>query len=464
MKKVMRILLGVAVLSSAVVAVSPKLRDELHWRWTSYHDQAQSYAAYVEAWPDGRHANEAQELYDERSWSDATAASVVRAFKEYVNNLPQGKHVAEAIQQIENLHWQGAQETNTVESFATYLHNHPEGRYTPEALQKIDDLPWEAAQETNTVESFQAYLRDHPEGKYASEASQKIDALHWQEAQQTGTIKSFRHYLEAYKSGRFAKMAKSKVAALRKDNAPYLAAKEKGTRSAFEKFLEDYPGHQRSRYARAALNDMAGRNLFDLIREKRVEVETQGSGIQSVRVKIRRRVNHDVTVQIPPGTFFVSHSSSAQNMVTTNGRSVTLDDDRWMSVSISAACANRPRDIPGQDDSFTVQRAPNQKELQKLMPVLQSENVSSSVEQAAVWIVTDNADYYDLGILVERSPFQIYGGTRVINEYETARAMQILDKAGIDIKRKAIWRHRKKILEGLTNTSLKAWLQKKVRS
>jgi len=50
--------------------------------------------------------------------------------------------------------------------------------------------------------------------------------------------------------------------------------------------------------------------------------------------------------------------------------------------------------------------------------------------------VLDNADYSDLGILVS-SPFG-FGGSRVIEEIETARAMKIIDDAGIDITRKAI--------------------------
>ncbi|MFQ5639622.1 MAG: hypothetical protein ACE5IR_16685 [bacterium] len=103
MKKVMLFLLGLAVLSTAVVVFSPKLRDELHWRWTSYHDQAQSYAAYVEAWPDGRHASEAQALYDERSWSDATPASAVRAFEEYIHHLSNQNHLP-GLAQLANTH------------------------------------------------------------------------------------------------------------------------------------------------------------------------------------------------------------------------------------------------------------------------------------------------------------------------------------------------------------------------
>ena len=80
-----------------------------------------------------------------------------------------------------------------------------------------------------------------------------------------------------------------------------------------------------------------------------------------------------------------------------------------------------------------------------------------TVRQAAVWIVTDNASYSDLATLVMSSDGS--GGTRVINEYEAARAMQLCDQANIDITRKAIWKDKLTILHGLHDASLKGWLQ-----
>ena len=90
------------------------------------------------------------------------------------------------------------------------------------------------------------------------------------------------------------------------------------------------------------------------------------------------------------------------------------------------------------------------------MPVLQRAGVSSSVSQAAVWIVTDDADYDDLGILRKRFAFDRF---RAIRHYESAKAMKICDDAGIDITRKAIWQDRDEILEGLEDEDLRRWLR-----
>jgi hypothetical protein len=145
-------------------------------------------------------------------------------------------------------------------------------------------------------------------------------------------------------------------------------------------------------------------------------------------------------------------------MVSTAEKKIRLSTDDWISVDVSVACANRPKDIPGSKDSFRVQRSPHQAELARLMPFLDKARAPYTVRQAAVWIVTDNASYRDLGVLVSVS----FGlRTRQINELETARAMKICDEAGIDITRKRIWRDRNIVLRKLQDSELKNWLKAK---
>jgi hypothetical protein len=146
-------------------------------------------------------------------------------------------------------------------------------------------------------------------------------------------------------------------------------------------------------------------------------------------------------------------------MVTTAENKFQLDTNEWKNVLPEAACANRPKDIPSGDDTFTVQRSPKQAELMKLMPALDKAHVSKATRQAAVWIITDNADYNDLGILVV-SQFG-FGGSRAINENETAQAIKIVNDAGIDITHKMIWKDKQIVLNGLKDTDLRNWLKAK---
>jgi hypothetical protein len=360
----------------------------------------------------------------------------------------------------DDIHWHWASHKDATASYEAYVKTWPAGRHATEAKARYDEHGWADAQAANTVQEFERYVQLHADGKHVADAKDSIESLHWQEATAANTIKAYQDYGTALPQGRHLREAQTKAAALRTADAPYETAMKAGTEASLRRFLEDFPGHQREADAQQAIKDITeGRDIVDLLKEKKIEVQATGSGIEQVSVRIRKLVPYSLTVRIPVGSFFVSANSSAQNMVTTAESRIRLTSNEWTSASPDAACANRPRDIPGGDDTFTVQRSPNQAELARLMPVLDKARVDTETRQAAVWIVTDNADFSDLGILVA-SQFG-FGGSRVINEQETARAMKICDEAGIDITRKAIWRDRQKIISGLEDAELKAWLEQK---
>jgi hypothetical protein len=193
-------------------------------------------------------------------------------------------------------------------------------------------------------------------------------------------------------------------------------------------------------------------DIVELLENNIVEAEISGNDITQVNVKIRRLVPYAVNVKIPIGSFFVSENPSAQNMVATDEKKARLTTGGWQNVSIPAACANRPKDIPDNSDKFSIRQSPSQEELVKLMPVLNKANASIPVKQAAVWIVTDNANFDDLGILTNAD------NTRAIWYESTVRAMKICAEAGIDITKKRIWKDKETIVSKLSAGELKTWL------
>jgi hypothetical protein len=193
-------------------------------------------------------------------------------------------------------------------------------------------------------------------------------------------------------------------------------------------------------------------DIVELIEHRIVEAEINGRDITNVNVRVRKRVSYPVNVRIPVGSYFVSANPAAQNMVATGAKNMRLTGDGWQNISVPAACANRPKNIPDSNDKFTVIRSPNQAELVALMPVLNKAGADMETKQAAVWIVTDNANYSELGILVA-SP----GNARAIGVNETARAMKICADAGIDITKKRIWNDKKIIVDKLPAGTLKSF-------
>jgi len=201
-------------------------------------------------------------------------------------------------------------------------------------------------------------------------------------------------------------------------------------------------------------------DLADLVRQGRVEAQTTGIGIQSISVSVRRKVPYPLHVRIPAGTFFVCGGGSAQNMVATSATSLVLGNDNRRTVSPDVACANLRRAIPDADNRFSVRSSPYKKDLAKLMPTVEQARVSFPVRQAAVWIITDNADYDDLGTLVTRRVGAGGSGRRTIDAADTARAMQLIEKAGLNLRGRRIWRDRRTIANGLGDGPLKQWLLK----
>jgi hypothetical protein len=197
-------------------------------------------------------------------------------------------------------------------------------------------------------------------------------------------------------------------------------------------------------------------DIVELLENNIVEAEISGNDITQVNVKIRRLVPYAVNVRIPVGSFFVSENQSAQNMVATAEKKVRLTTGGWQNISILAACANRPKDIPNSNDKFSINQSPSQAELAQLMPALNKANASTPVKQAAVWIVTDDANFDDLGILTNAD------NTRAIWYESTTRAMRICVEAGIDITKKKIWNDKETIVSKLSAGELKNWLKQKI--
>lgn len=361
--------------------------------------------------------------------------------------------------------YRNASTANTIASYEQFHRKYPDSEFAREAKRKLDALYFQKAEGQATIQAYESFLERRPNSSQASEAKRRLEHLYverdWAVAQENDDVQGYGTFLSQHPNSSRAQEAASRKQLLEKYRASWEKLQSEPSIQSFRDYCDQNPDSPYLQSAKMAIQDMEGRDIVDLIREKKIEIETKGSGIQSVSVRVRKLVPYPVTVCVPLGSYFVSARSSAQNMVTTAESKVRLAGDDWRSLSVSAACANRPRGIPGRGDTFTVQRSPHQEELARLMPVLNKARVSFATRQAAVWIVTDNASYSNLGILVSRPAYSAFGGTRTIREAETARAMKICEEAGIDITRKRIWNDRQSILQGLADGELKTWLNEK---
>lgn len=219
--------------------------------------------------------------------------------------------------------------------------------------------------------------------------------------------------------------------------------------------------------AAARLAWLTGRDILNLFDAGALEVEVAGNGIESVRVRLRRRAATTLAVVIPAGAYFVSLDGFYQNMVARRPMVIELKDDDWKEVTVDAACANYSRAIPTAKVGFAITRGSYQAELGRLAAELDALQPGFAVEQAAVWIVTDNAAYSDLRRLVTAlgsGGARLIGGS-MIGPDDAAKAMWICDRAGIDVTRRRIWRNAQAILGDLTDFAsprVRTWLLEKL--
>ena len=192
----------------AEVIPAPKSADDLAWVQALETDTVEGYRAYLEAFPNGRHVEDAQRLlneFDEEAWALAEERDTVQGYEDYLESWPEGLHATEARDRIARMKaaeearlkkeqeairkeaaaWKTAAEANTVPSYQTYLANFPSGKNAPEAQARInrlqtseaDKAAWTATIAADTADAYQQYLTSFPQGAHVAEAISRLETL-----------------------------------------------------------------------------------------------------------------------------------------------------------------------------------------------------------------------------------------------------------------------------------------------
>jgi hypothetical protein len=198
--------------------------------------------------------------------------------------------------------------------------------------------------------------------------------------------------------------------------------------------------------------------IVDLVEQGTITFKIISGAINELGLDIQNTTNQPVDMIIPAGTYFVNEDPKFQNMVIRRPVSASLQRYGQAEITLEAACANLHLTEPTQENTFTIQRIPGSYQLAKIIDELNITQVDYPVEQAAIWIVTDDATFDELGMLVEGTRF----GTSIINEEVALRAMMLVDQAGLNIREYAIWGDHSQLMVKVTDPELSAWLSDQV--
>ncbi len=140
------------------------------WERVSRDPTAAALRAYIQAFPAGAHLAEAQQrlaerereaaeaaarLDDDRIWEVAVRAGTPEALRGYLQAHPDGVHAEEARRRLAEL----------------------EAAARTAEEQRAEQAAWDAADQANTAEGFRAYLAARPDGAHAEQARQRLAAL-----------------------------------------------------------------------------------------------------------------------------------------------------------------------------------------------------------------------------------------------------------------------------------------------
>ena len=181
--------------------VVKKSADDEAWVRALEKDTLAGYREYLEAFPEGRHKDEAQaqiDAYDNKAWARAEQRNTIAGYEDYLAAWPEGLHASKAQERI-----------NEMKARAEAIRKDAAERA---AAERAD---WENAARENTVPSYQAYLAKHPTGPNAAEASSRIAALEaragdlaaWNAAKSANRAAAYEQYLASYPQGAFVPQA-----------------------------------------------------------------------------------------------------------------------------------------------------------------------------------------------------------------------------------------------------------------
>lgn len=123
---------------------------------------------------------------DEASdWTACQKTGTLAAYEAFLEKYPKGEHAGEAQEKIVVLRdeeaWQTAKSQHTVSAYFQYRKEKKDGQYRDEALKAIqgleEDQSWHQAKRKNTIYNYEHYLEKYPSGRYKEEAQTALEVL-----------------------------------------------------------------------------------------------------------------------------------------------------------------------------------------------------------------------------------------------------------------------------------------------
>ena len=204
------------------------------------------------------------------------------------------------------------------------------------------------------------------------------------------------------------------------------------------------------------------RDLYEAIAAGVIEAEARGAGDEAVTIRVRRLGVEPVVVTSPVGAYFRSDGET-RDMVGMRDGWIVLSDDDWHEWSVRAVGRQWTRRPADRDDLLSILPPSTNPTLDELLHQLQvgTYTVTDSptqypplthrVVQAAVWIADADLNYEEMESDV--------GDAQVPAPYAVAFALVFVDRAGIDVTNRRVWKDSERVFGSLRDQQLGLWYQ-----
>jgi len=289
-------------------------------------------------------------------------------FTDYGDN---STHISQAEETLKNLYFNTAKEQKSLELLDEFVnrYSNSDSVLTDEALKLMRDTT-EKNEWNNVLEQFTSennllplikFVENNPDSAYIPDALLKIEQM------QNDSSYSSKYISEP-------------------------------TLDLIDEFTANFPGHKDINKALKLRENFTG-DIYSMIEKEQIVARVAGDSITRCRITVENHTESRLEITIPLGVYLTAYSinsdverlgGSTQNMLVTKEMKFKINPGKYASKYIDTACMNIYKDVPGDTVYFNINMLEEDSQLFKLLKVIEENESSYEVTQAAVWYITDN--------------------------------------------------------------------------
>ena len=297
---------------------------------------------------------------------------------------------------------------NDPDRLFSLINKYPER--TDDFKYRISEIALNAALDENTYESLGEYIEKfsgYSSNNHAhiNQAQSAIDALRrieqkitedsdWADAFELymteDIILPLKNFADLYPDSEHIPEAREIISRMQNDSSyseKYL--RDDTTLDLLDEFIKNFPGHKDIKKAMELREKFIG-GIYSFWEADYIRIAVAGDSITRSRIWIENRTDSRLIVIIPYGTYLAANSGNVQNMLIREEVEISVDSGKVINFYINTLCMNIYKDIPDSTSSFMIDMLGEDLPVINLLKILDENNSSYEVSQAAVWQILDN--------------------------------------------------------------------------